>query len=94
MDNLIVNQKFQKLKNNIKKQGIDSLHIVSDFDRTLTYASVGGEKIPSIISILRDGNYLSKEYAEKAHALFNKYHSIEIDNNINPQKKKKFMEEW
>ena len=71
-----------ELKNNIKKQGIDSLHIVSDFDRTLTYASVGGEKIPSIISILRDGNYLSKEYAEKAHALFNKYHSIEIDNNI------------
>lgn len=94
MDNLIVNKEVEKLKNNIKKQGTYKLHVVSDFDRTLTYAFVNGEKIPSILSILRDGSYLSKDYAEKANALFKKYHLIEINNKISQKNKREAMEEW
>ncbi len=78
----------------MREGGLEKLHILSDFDRTLTYGSVGGIKTPSIISILRDGNHLVKGYAEKAHALFDKYHPIETDPSIPMKEKKKAMQEW
>lgn len=87
-------EKFEKLKNNIKRQGYDNLHILADFDRTLTYEFVDGNRVPSIISMLRDGKHLTKDYAKKAHALFDKYHPIETDPNIPVKEKKKAMLEW
>ncbi len=54
----------------IKRDGLDKLHIISDFDRTLTKCSIEGRKIPSGIALLREGGYLSKDYPEKAFALF------------------------
>jgi len=77
-----------------KEDGAPKMHVLSDFDRTLTKAYVDGERIPSVISILRDGSYLSEGYAEKAHALFDKYHPIEIDPNVSMEDKKKAMLEW
>ena len=68
--------------------------MLSDFDRTLTTAFVNGKAMPSIISILRDGNYLTPDYAPKAHALYNKYHPIEINPEIPLEEKKKAMHEW
>lgn len=85
---------LDRLKKVISKEGNKKLHVLSDFDRTLTYAFVNGEKIPSIISILRDGTYLTEDYAGKAHELFNKYHPIEINLSISLQEKKKAMNEW
>ncbi len=87
-------ENFEKIKEKIAEEGINKLHVLSDFDRTLTYAYVNGEKVPSLISILRNGNYLTLDYAEKAHALFNRYHPIEIDPNIPLEEKKKAMHEW
>jgi len=87
-------KKLEKLKSRIKTKGYQSLHILSDFDRTLTYGKINGVKTPSIISLLRDGNHLTKDYAKKAHALFEKYHPIEIDPSIPLQEKKKAMQEW
>jgi cytosolic 5'-nucleotidase 3 len=86
--------KIEDLKEEIGKDGYENLHILSDFDRTLTYGSVGGVKTPSIISMLRDGNHLTEDYAEKAHALFNHYHPIETDPNIPLSERKKAMREW
>lgn len=86
---------LENLKQKIKKQGVENLHVLTDFDRTLTYAYHGNDKkLPSVISILRNGNYLSKKYAKKAHELFNKYHPIEIDSEIPREKKKIAMEKW
>ena len=78
----------------IKKSGIKALHVISDFDRTLTKAFVKGKFVPSLISVLRDGNYLTPDYAEKAHALFNKYHPIEASQEIPIEEKKEKMHEW
>ncbi|MFH1209461.1 MAG: hypothetical protein V1663_01600 [archaeon] len=92
---LIVNSEYlNKVKKSISKLGYKSFHVISDFDRTLTRAFVDGEKVPSIISVLRDGNYLTKEYAERANALFEKYHPIEVNPNISREEKKKTMYEW
>src|SRR3989344_5909534 len=77
-----------------KNEGIEKIHIISDFDRTLTKAFVNGKKFPSIISQLYDGNHLTEEYTIKAQALRDKYHPIEINPNIPIEEKKKAMEEW
>ena len=78
----------------ISGDGADKLHILADFDRTLTCAFIKGQSTPSIIAILRDGSYLTSDYAKKAHKLYNKYHPIEIDPKIPIKKKKKTMNEW
>ncbi len=96
MGNIIISNE-KKLNETIKRisnQGADRLHILSDFDRTLTNAFVNGEKVPSVISILRNGNYLTEEYTKKANELFNKYHPIEINPDISIKEKKKAMHEW
>ena len=88
------NKNLEQLKSKIKQTGYQNLHILSDFDGTLTCGVTNGVKAPAIISLLRDGNYLTKDYAEKAHALFNKYHPIETDVKVPVAKKKKAMQKW
>jgi len=95
MNVIIPNQKsFEKIKSEIKKGGYKNLHILADFDRTLTYGAIGEIKTPSIISMLRDGNHLTPGYAEKAQGLFNKYHPIEVDSEIPLPEKRIKMQEW
>ncbi len=97
MDNMIIPdmEKLESLKGKIKLQGYNNLHVISDFDRTLTYAyQQDGKKIPSIISILRDNDYLSEEYSAEAKSLFSKYHAIEISKDVSMGEKKESMKEW
>ena len=96
MENVIIpnpellKQKIAKIKSN----GKQSLHILSDFDRTLTHSSVNGIRTPSLISHLRNGKYLSEEYADQAKALFNKYHPIEMSTSLGEAEKAGKMKEW
>ncbi len=86
---------LEKIKDKMKSSGQRQIHVLADFDRTLSYATQeNGEKIPSIISILRDRDYLSSEYSSKAKALFKKYHPIEINPEISIQDKKREMQKW
>ena len=86
---IIVNsEKLEKVKKAILKAGAEKFHVLTDFDRTLTNAFVDGKSMVSFISILRDGNYLTPDYASKAHALYDKYHPIEIDPKIPFEEKK------
>ena len=87
-------ERFKKIKKAISKGGPEHLHILSDFDRTLTKAFVDGKSVPSLISILREENYLTPDYSQKAKELYAKYHPIEIDPNISLKEKKKAMREW
>jgi cytosolic 5'-nucleotidase 3 len=91
---VISNKNLEKIKQAFIKDGASSIHIISDFDATLTYRFVDNEKVPSIISILRNEGYLTKDYPQKAHALFNKYHPLEISLKLSQTKKKKDMLEW
>lgn len=92
---VISNEKLLKEKvKSMAKDGKESLHIITDFDRTLTKAFVNGKYVPSLISVLRDGNYLTADYSGKAHALRDKYYPIEINPNISLKEKKKAMSEW
>lgn len=96
LENVIISnpKKLEKSKKSISETGAEKIHIRTDFDRTLTKAFVNGKSIPSLISVLRDGNYLTPDYAEKANELYTKYHPIEIDPKITLEEKKKAMYEW
>lgn len=83
----------QKIKE-INSQGLDKLHVVSDFDRTLTKCFFNGKKIPSAIALIREGGYLTKNYSKQAFALFDKYHPIEVDDSLDYNFKFKKMQEW
>ena len=87
-------QKLENIKNKISKDGVFKFYVISDFDRTLTKLFINGERVHSIISVLRNSDYLIPEYNEKAKALFNQYHPIEINPKILLKEKKKLMEEW
>jgi 5'-nucleotidase len=79
---------------NIKKDGVSKLHVVSDFDRTLTPAFVEGQKTPTVIARIREGKYLTHDYPAKAYALHDEYYPIEIAEDIPYEKKVKKMHEW
>lgn len=91
---IIEGKNFKETLEKIKKEGKEKLHILVDFDKTLTKFKVDNKKIPSVISLLRDGDYISPEYAAKAHELYAKYHPIEIDANATTEEKKKAMSSW
>lgn len=94
--NIIISnpQKFNAAKAAIRESGADKLHILADFDRTLTKAYVNGEFVSSLQSILRDGSYLTPDYTEKAHTLFNRFYPIEKDLTLSREEKKKAMNQW
>ncbi len=94
--NMIIpnSENLEKNKANIKKEALSKLHVLADFDRTLTYGSINGLKTPSIISMLRDGKHLSEEYAKKAHELYDKYAPMESDPSLSKEEKKSAMREW
>ncbi len=97
MENIIISdqKKLDREMENIIHDGISNLWIISDFDRTLTKAFVNGKSRSSLLSILRDENYLTPDYSPKAQALFDFYHKIEMDPNVDIETKKNFMlERW
>ena len=92
---LIPNQeRLDSLIKKFREQGKDKIHVLADFDRTLTKCYVGDEKIISLISILRKENLLNDDYSKDVQLLFDKYHPIEINPNIPLNEKKTQMAEW
>ncbi len=85
---------FEKTINNIKSDWFVNLHLLADFDRTLTKAFSFWKKRPSLISVLRSDWYLSENYSKEANKLYNYYSKFENDTNISLDEKKKHMKEW
>ncbi|MDP2946475.1 MAG: hypothetical protein Q8N88_00010 [Nanoarchaeota archaeon] len=96
MENIFISNRkeFEKIKEKFKNDEADKIHVLVDFDRTFTKAFVNGRFVPSLISVLRDENYLTPNYPQKARSLYEKYHAIEIDPTIPNEEKRNFMEEW
>ena len=93
-ETIISSQDFEETKNKIINDGVEKFHVLADFDRTLTKCFHKGQKASSLISHLRNGKYISEDYAAKSHALFDEYHPIEIDADIPLEEKKIKMNEW
>jgi cytosolic 5'-nucleotidase 3 len=86
---------FETTKENIRKDGLEKLCVLSDFDKTLTYATVENERTPSMISFLRkDKKYLGEDYIKRATMLAEKYIPIEFNPKLDPETKRRSMEKW
>jgi 5'-nucleotidase len=84
-----------KLKKKKMRAGrAESLHIVSDFDATLTKYFVNGRKIPSLMAFIREYNYLSPEFSKGSFALLDKYHPFERDETISLEDRCSMMTAW
>ena len=96
MENIIISnpKDFERKKQAIINAGKENLHIVSDFDRTLTKAFVNSKATPSLIAEFYNSDNLSKEFSEKAKELAEKYYPIEINPAIPIKEKKQKMIEW
>lgn len=83
MENIIIvnPEKLNEIKKTIKDNWIANFHVVSDFDKTLTKGFINWEKSSTVIAQIRNWDYLTPDYPEKAHALFDHYNAIEIDPN-------------
>ena len=97
MNNIIIPdiKKANNIIDSICREWADRLHVLADFDKTLTKAFINWEEFPSLIAVLRnDKSILWDEYAQKAHALYDHYSKIEKDPNVNAIKKSEVMTEW
>lgn len=96
MNNVIIvdENDLKKKISTFKKDGTEKMHVLSDFDRTLTQGLVDGKKLGSVIGQIRDGGYLTPDYPQKAKDLFAKYHPIEIDPNLSIEEKSVEMDKW
>ncbi|MDI9355012.1 MAG: hypothetical protein QM532_02205 [Cyanobium sp. MAG06] len=83
------NKKYSEFKNIPN----ENKTFVLDFDGTLINKRVNNVDVPSIISILTEESHLDEDYIIRAKELFNHYHAIEKDNNIDFQVKDKSMRE-
>ncbi|OGI27986.1 MAG: hypothetical protein A2359_02160 [Candidatus Moranbacteria bacterium RIFOXYB1_FULL_43_19] len=87
-------EELERKKEAIRRGGAKKLHVLADFDRTLTHNTFDGQKKASLIAILREENCLTPDYPEKALALRDKYMPIELDLSIPLPERKKAMDEW
>lgn len=97
MENVIISnpKNVEEIKKKIISEGKEKFHVLADFDGTLTYDhDETGKLYPSLISVLRDGDYISKDYAGKAHELYNKYRPKEKDDSLSIQERKQEMAKW
>jgi len=94
--NIIISnpKKLEEIKKKMGESGKDKLHVIADFDRTLTRSFFKGKRNPAIIAHIRHEGYLTPDYPKKAFALFDKYHPIEISTKISLKEKKKKMQKW
>jgi HAD superfamily hydrolase (TIGR01544 family) len=74
--------------------GMCNLHVIADFDKTLTVAFIDGKKHQSSYALLRDYGYLPEAYSTKARAEWEHFYPIEIDSKLSVEQKFPHMQEW
>lgn len=79
----------KSILNRINSWSDNTIHVLTDFDKTITIGSSD-----SSWSILSKSNLVPKEYVLERQELFNYYRPIEIDETLDYCEKNKLMTEW
>ena len=87
-------EKFEAIKSNFIKEWSAKIHILADFDGTLTKAYVNWEKRAWILNAIKENNLLWEEFKAKGQELFNKYYPLEIDPKVSMEEKLLHMSIW
>ncbi len=83
-------QELEKIKSAMRMAGKDKIHVVADFDHTIT---VGAGQV-AVIAQLREGDYLTPDYAQRAFALYDTYGKLDHDYSLTLQERIAKMHEW
>lgn len=83
----------QKLRA-IQSGGPSKLHLVADFDMTLTKYWVNGQRNASSHGIVMRSHAMTDELRRRTDELYKKYYPIEISSTASQEEKIKAMEEW
>ncbi|XP_054622879.1 7-methylguanosine phosphate-specific 5'-nucleotidase-like [Dunckerocampus dactyliophorus] len=78
----------------MRQEGASSLHVISDFDMTLTKFAHNGKRVPTTHNILDNRLLVDEECGKKMRELLSTYYPIEIDANRTVEEKLPFMVEW
>ncbi|CAF1369163.1 unnamed protein product [Adineta ricciae] len=80
------------------KDGRKMLHVVADFDFTLTMYEKDGMALPSTFGVIESNDYIKLPdgslLRDKSSELYAKYHPIEIDVQMEVSEKIPYMIEW
>lgn len=96
MDKIIINNKkeVERKIRIIKENGAEKLHIISDFDMTLTKPRGKGQRANGSYDLLNEGGYLKEGFMEKAHELYDFYRPIETSTELTREEIAVKMDEW
>ncbi|MFA7310153.1 MAG: haloacid dehalogenase-like hydrolase [Candidatus Paceibacterota bacterium] len=83
---------FEGKVERLRELGMGSLHIVADFDRTLTSSTRADGGVNTSLSTL--WLFMPEEYGRRAKELFDTYRPIEVDLHMDAATKTKHMETW
>lgn len=78
----------------IIRDGKDKVHVISDFDMTITKYWHQGKRSPSSHDILSNSSKVSQKYHERCIELKEHYYPIEISSELNDAQKLPYMVEW
>jgi 5'-nucleotidase len=88
-------ESLKQIIGNMRLDGAEKLHILTDFDRTLTRAyDDEGINFTSIFANLRRDGYLDPEYVKISREHYEKYYPIELDYNRSLEERANYMREW
>ncbi len=95
-DNVIISrtERYEQLVSTLREGGPSNLHVVADFDKTLTKGVWKGEKRFSLIELIRKYHYLPLGYVTEAYGLADTYRPWENDLSLSLEERKKRMVEW
>lgn len=85
---------FDLKKEALIRGGASRLHLVADFDKTLTKGIWKGEKRFSLIELIRKYHYLPEGYVTEAYGLSDTYRPWENDPSLSLDERKNRMVEW
>ena len=85
---------LSQLTKEIIAEGREKLHLIFDFDRTLTIGKDGSSLASTCFSMFREQGTLGENYTQTSTALFNTYHPLEISHTVSNDEKTRAMDEW
>ena len=96
MGNIIISspEKLQEKIDQIKKDGLDKLYILSDFDRSFTKCIVDGKRSSTSWAQFRNLGIFDEDYLKRSSEMFEYYRPIEVSNEISEVEKQVEMREW
>lgn len=95
--NVLIKNKehFFDLLHIFKREGIQQLQILTDFDYTLsTFLQKDGSRNYSSHGILENCTLFSENYHKRTKELQSIYYPMEISTTLSPEEKKEKMDEW